>query len=85
MPRKGEYEMQINSNIIDKLCEEAGQAKTQKAIKYKEENKIRILDANFENQNTFEIKAIAKGTKDYKTYISIKNGEVEDVSCQCVD
>ena len=29
--------MLINPNIVDKLCEEAGQFKTQKAIEYKDE------------------------------------------------
>ena len=77
--------MLINPNIVDKLCEEAGQFKTQKAIEYKDENKINVLETNIENQNTFEIKAIAKGSKAYRTYIAIKDGEVEDVSCQCVD
>ena len=77
--------MLINPNIVDKLCEEAGQSKTQKAIEYKDENKIKVLETNIENQNTFEIKAIAKGSEAYRTYIAIKDGEVEDVSCQCVD
>ena len=77
--------MLINPAIIDKLCEDAGQLRVEKAIKYKNLNKIKITDVEYTDQNNFSIKSIARGTEKYKTYIEIKNGEVQDVSCECLD
>ena len=77
--------MLINNNIIDKLCEDAGEARTQKAIRYKNANKVRIKEDHYIDQNNFEIRAEVTGTISYRTYISIKDGEVEDVNCECPD
>ena len=77
--------MLINNNIIDRLCEDAGEARTQKAIRYKNANKVRIKEDHYIDQNNFEIRAEVTGTISYRTYISIKDGEVEDVNCECPD
>ena len=77
--------MLINNIIIDRLCEDAGEARTQKAIRYKNANKVRIKEDHYIDQNNFEIRAEVTGTISYRTYISIKDGEVEDVNCECPD
>ena len=77
--------MLINNNILDRLCEDAGEARTQKAIRYKNSNRVRIIEEHYINQNNFEIRAEVTGTISYRTYISIKDGEVEDVNCDCPD
>ena len=77
--------MLINNNIIDRLCEDAGEARTQKAIRYKNANKVRIKEDHYIDQNNFEVRAEVTGTISYRTYISIKDGEVEDVNCECPD
>ena len=77
--------MLINNNILDRLCEDAGEARTQKAIRYKNANKVRILEDHYTDLNNFEIRAEVIGTMTYRTYILIKDGEVEDVNCECPD
>ena len=77
--------MLINDNIVDKLCEDAGEARTQKAIRYKNANKVRIKEDHYIDKNNFEIRAEVTGTISYRTYILIKDGEVEDVNCECPD
>lgn len=77
--------MYINPNLVEKLCEEAGESRTKKAINYKNSNRVRILEAICDNENSFEIRALVYGTQNYRTYIEVKNGEIEDTNCECLD
>ena len=77
--------MYISPNLVEKLCEEAGESKTKKAINYKNSNRVRILEAICDNENSFEIRALVYGTQNYRTYIEVKNGEIEDTNCECLD
>ena len=77
--------MYINPNLIEKLCEEAGESRTKKAVNYKNSNRVRIIEAICDNENSFEIRALVYGTQNYRTYIEIKNGEIEDTNCECLD
>ena len=77
--------MIINDNIIKSLYEDAGSTRSQKAEKYQKEGRIEIVDFDYKDDQNFEIKAIAKGDDIYNTYLAIKNGEVQDITCTCQD
>ena len=77
--------MIINQEILDKLCESAGEARTEKAKSYKKAGRVTIKNIEYENQYNFEVSGIVVGTEPYRTYIHIKNGEVEDITCECQD
>ena len=77
--------MEINKHIIDNLCEDAGASRTKKAHEYKEEGRVDIIDFEYQNPLNFEIKGSVYGNEEYHTYIFVKNGEVEDITCDCPD
>ena len=77
--------MLVNKDIIEQLCIDAGSTRTQKARKYQMMGKVVITKVEYENQNNFEIHARVYGTDEYDTYVEVKNGEVEEISCNCPD
>lgn len=77
--------MQVNENIINNLCNDAGKSRTERAIKYNNENRIDITNIDYEDENNFDISAIVYGTKQYKTRVLVYNGEIEDLDCNCPD
>ena len=78
--------MEINKNIIDNLCNDAGSSKTRKAHEYKEEGRVDIIDFEYQTPLNFEIKGSVYGAEEeYHTYILVRNGEVEDITCTCED
>lgn len=77
--------MLVNQRILENLCKDAGDIRTQKAKNYKECGRVEITNIEYENSNNFEISSIVVGTKPYKTYVSVHNGEIEDITCNCED
>ena len=77
--------MEINRNIIDELCDDAGASRTKKAYKYKEERRVDIIDFEYQNSLNFEIKGSVYGNEEYHTYILVRKGEIEDITCDCPD
>lgn len=77
--------MIVNQEILDNLCQDAGEKRTQKARTYKALGRVEILSVKYKNANNFELKAIVMGSEPYTSYISIQNGEVDDVTCNCQD
>ena len=77
--------MLVNENVIEQLCIDAGSTRTQKAKKYQMQGKVLITKLGYENQNNFELHARVFGTEQYDTYVEVKNGEVEEISCDCLD
>ncbi len=77
--------MLVNHNIIDNLCEDAGEQRKQKAQKYRDENRIYFKKVEYENPMNFEVTAEVEGTDTYNTYIQVKNGEIENITCTCPD
>ena len=77
--------MLVNKDVIRNLYEDAGDKRVQKARMYKSLGKVEITNVEYENKDNFEIKSIVVGTEKYNTYLSIKNGEIEDVTCECQD
>ncbi len=77
--------MLVNQDIIDALINDVGQARFEKAKKYMEQGRVRIIYVEYEDDKNFEISALVIGTELYNTFVSIKNGEVEDITCECPD
>ncbi len=77
--------MLVNSKILENLCKDAGEKRTQKARDYTASGRVEITNMEYENSRNFAISAIVVGSKPYKTYVSICNGEVEDITCNCED
>ena len=46
---------------------------------------MKIINTSYENNKNFSIRAMVIGNSNYKTFIEVKNGEVEDITCTCED
>lgn len=77
--------MLVNQRILDNLCKDAGEKRVQKATIYSEQGRVEITHVEYEDSKNFEIRGMVVGTEIYKTYLSVHNGEVEDVTCNCQD
>ena len=77
--------MLVDQRIIRNLCEDAGDKRTQRAKQYKEKGRVQITKTEYKDSQTFEISANVIGTENYKTYISVYKGEVDDITCNCQD
>ena len=77
--------MLVNQAVLDNLIHDAGEKRLEKAKQYKEQGRVEITNVEYEDSKNFEIKSIVVGTEAYKTYISIHNGEVDDITCSCQD
>ena len=47
--------------------------------------RVRILNTDYQDSKNFSVSAIVVGTETYRTYVDIRNGEVEDITCNCQD
>ncbi len=77
--------MLINHKILENLCKDAGDKRTQKARAYKASGRVEITNVEYKDSKNFDISAIVVGSEPYKTYVSIREGEVEDITCDCQD
>ena len=73
--------MLVNNVILEDLKIDADLKRTEKAEKLSQENKVKIKHIEYVDDKNFEISAIVAGTKPYRTYVDIKDGYVEDISC----
>ena len=77
--------MVIDKNIIENLCDDAGENRTKRANDYKKEGRVDIIEYEYKNPDNFEIKGNVYGNEKYNTYICVEDGEVQDVTCTCPD
>ncbi len=77
--------MLVNQKVLENLCKDAGEKRTQKARAYKACGRVEITNIEYENSKNFEVSAIVVGTEAYKTYVSVRDGEIEDITCSCQD
>lgn len=78
--------MKVNSGVIDNLCEDAGEERLNKAIRYIEEKRVQIQQYEYQNELNFDVKSKVIGKYDmYDSYIQVKNGEIENITCTCPD
>ena len=77
--------MFVDENIVNELYEEAGDTRVEKAKLYVKLGKVEIEKINYENEQNFEITGKVTGQEIYRTHISIGDGEIQDVTCECAD
>lgn len=77
--------MLINQTVVKELYEEAGEARFNRAKEYVKEGKVDIQKIDYDNMNNFSVTSIVQGNNNYKTSIEVKNGEIDNVTCECQD
>ena len=77
--------MIISEEVLEELKESAGLKRKEKANKIVKENKVKITKVTYEDKDNFSIHAQVKGNNKYFTYIEVKNNEIENLSCTCLD
>lgn len=78
--------MLVSNEIINEMYESAGDKRYQKAKAYVDQGRITITKSIYENKNNFELYGNVIGSADvYKTYIRIREGEIDDLQCDCPD
>ena len=56
-----------------------------KAKEYVKLKRVKIINTSYKNSQNFSVRAIVIGNSKYKTFIEVKDGEVEDITCTCED
>jgi SNF2 family DNA or RNA helicase len=77
--------MIVDESIINEVYESAGSARLQRAKDYVEKRKIRIEEIDYSNRYNFRVTGKVFGSEVYETSIEVKNGEIEDLTCECQD
>ena len=77
--------MIVSQQILDSLCQDAGEKRIQKARMYKSLGRVEIIEVEYQDSNNFAIRGMVVGSEPYKTYISVSNGEIDDITCNCQD
>ena len=78
--------MQINDQIFQEICEDAGEKRVEKARQYINKAKVEISNVAYENKDNFSITGIVDGNYgQYTTQIEINDGELDVMSCECED
>lgn len=77
--------MLVDNQIIDELYQDAGDTRVQKARLYVRTKKTEIEKIHYDDNKNFEITGKVTGQEIYRTHIQIEDGEIEDVTCECID
>lgn len=77
--------MLVNKEIENELYYDAGESRVQKARIYVKTGRTKIEKINYNDENNFEITGKVTGQEIYRTHIYIEDGEIEDVTCECLD
>ena len=77
--------MLVSRDIMLSLMLDAGKDRINRAKRYKEEGRVDIDKIEYENSRNFEVSANVYGNETYRTYISARNGEIDDIKCTCPD
>ncbi len=78
--------MYINQDIANEIYKEAGPERLSGATNYIKCKRISIENIYYENSNNFSVTAEVEGNyNDYHVKVSVKNGELEQTSCECED
>ena len=85
MSQTKESNMLVNEEIINELYFDAGNQRVQKARLYVKTGKVNIEKINYNDKNDFDITGHVIGQDIYRTHISVEEGEVIDVTCECPD
>jgi len=82
--KKGKI-MLVNKEIENELYDGAGETRVQKARIYVKTERAQIEKINYNDENNFEITGKVTGQEIYRTHLSVEDGEIIDVTCECID
>ena len=77
--------MLVNNEMINELYFDAGNERVQKARLYVRTGRTEIEKINYNDENNFDITGKVTGQDIYRTHISVEDGEIVDVTCECPD
>mgnify|MGYP003306613592 CR=1 FL=1 len=77
--------MLVNKKIENELYDGAGETRVQKARIYVKTERVKIEKINYNDENNFEVTGKVTGQEIYRTHLSVEDGEIIDVTCECVD
>ena len=77
--------MLVNDETIEELYFDAGSERVQKARLYVKTKRVEIEKINYNDKNNFDITGNVTGQDIYRTHISVEDGEIIDVTCECLD
>ena len=77
--------MLVNNQVINELYQDAGEARVQKARLYVRTGRTEIEKIHYQNAQNFEITGKVRGQEVYRTHISVEDGEIDDLTCDCED
>ena len=77
--------MLVSNEVIKELYEDAGNTRVEKARLYMRTGRTEIEKIHYDNPENFEITGKVTGQEIYRTHICVNDGEIEDVTCECVD
>ncbi len=77
--------MLVNDEIIEEMLFDAGSKRAQKARVYVKTKRVEIEKINYNDENNFDITGNVTGQDIYRTHISVEDGEIIDVTCECQD
>ena len=77
--------MLVNDEIIEEMLFDAGSERAQKARVYVKTKRVEIEKINYNDENNFDITGNVTGQDIYRTHISVEDGEIIDVTCECQD
>lgn len=76
--------MFIKQTLANEIYESVGKIKIDKAQDYIKNKKVYVKSTYYENMNNFSINAIVNDEQEnYNVKISSKNGELDELHCQC--
>ena len=77
--------MLVDDEIIEELYYDAGNERVQKARLYVKTQRVEIEKINYNDKDNFDITGNVTGQDIYRTHISVEDGEIIDVTCECPD
>lgn len=77
--------MLVSKEVEKAIYENAGDIRVQKARLYVKTGRTEIVKINYENENNFKITGKVTGQEIYRTNICVAKGEIEDITCECLD
>lgn len=78
--------MLVNKEISQEMYDDAGERRTTKAKSYVNQGRVKIIKADYEDENNFSVTSRVTGNYDtYEVEIEVKDQEIEMTSCECED
>ena len=77
--------MLVAKSTEQELYNDAGEERVQKARLYVKTGRTQLEKINYNDEKNFEITGKVTGQEVYRTHIYIEDGEIEDITCECLD